>query len=226
MFKKRIVILGDSLGMPRPDEQPPVEYEETYPYLLKQLLPEWEVLSACKRANHATKQGCTQYLYDDIIFIKPTAVVIHLGVVDCAPRLFNNYEKIILNKMPSVIRNKIIAFFSKHRKFFTRRFKKVYVNKKDFEKNIDKLIKTALESKATPILIGIADTNHENKEKSYGFSQNIIDYNAILLALAERHKIAFINMYDKGDKILLSDGIHLQPESHKLIANEIYKAIY
>lgn len=224
---KRLVILGDSLGLATgiksvqtPDA---VEYEETYPYLLKKSLPEWEIISTCKRSNRIDKQASLQWLSDDIILYKPSVVVIHLGICDCAPRIFNRYESFILSNLPLYIREPITAFFSKHRYFFTKHFKKVYVKKMPFKSNMKKLINTICEINAFPILVSIADTNKRNKEKSYNYDKNIQEYNQILLELSKEYNLPYINMFEEGDRILLPDGIHLSTEGSKLLANKIFQ---
>lgn len=61
--KKRIVILGDSLSMPHPEEG--VEYEDTYPYLLWDSLLNkgYEVICRSKRANDTKIQTLSENLF-------------------------------------------------------------------------------------------------------------------------------------------------------------------
>ncbi len=226
---QRLVILGDSLGLPTgiKNTQTPdaIEYEETYPYLLQKLMPEWEIISTCKRSNRVDKQARQQWLFDDIIFYKPKVVVVHLGICDCAPRLFNRYESFILSNLPVSIRNPIITFFSGHRFFFTKHFRKVYVKKLPFKSHMEKIINTICKINSFPILVGIADTNKTNKQKSYNYDINIQKYNQILLKLSKKNNLAYINMHEEGDRILLPDGIHLNKEGCKLLANKIFQIV-
>jgi len=76
--KKRLVLLGDSLGMHRRDDG--VEYDDTYPALLSKMLSDFEVISKHRRANDSQLQ--VSFLEDELISLRPAVVVIHLGIVD------------------------------------------------------------------------------------------------------------------------------------------------
>lgn len=219
--KRRVVILGDSLGMPRPDEEIAIQYEETYPYLLRSFLKEWEVISVCKRGNNVENQVHPQYLFDDIEVYNPKYVVIYLGVVDCAPRLFSQRQQKLLRQLPGAMGKRIISFFSNHRSFFTRLCKKVYVTKVDYQKYMEKLINFVLAKDAIPIIINIVDTNEENKARSYNFTDNILEYNKILLALTQKYKLQLIDIYNLGLDFVLPDGIHLNVKGNEEVARRI-----
>ena len=107
--KQRIVIVSDSLSMPRPSEQPiSLLYEETYPYLLKkQLNNEYEIINRGRRSNTVIDQCNDQNIFDDILYFYPKFVVVHLGICDCAPRLFSKRfgKYIIGNIRPAFLRN-------------------------------------------------------------------------------------------------------------------------
>ena len=87
------------------------------------------------------------------------------------------------------------------------------------------MINTIYKINSFPVLVGIADTNKTNKIKSYNYDINIQEYNQILLKLSKKHNLAYINMYEEGDHILLPDGIHLNKEGCKLLANKIFQIV-
>ncbi len=216
---KKIVILGDSLGLPREE----LKFEETYPYLLQsKLFNDFQVISKHKRANDSKMQSFS--LYDDVELYKPDIVIVHLGIVDCAPRLFYRKEKILFSYINKIV--PIIKIMSKHRFFLTKYLPKVYVNQSEYEKNILKIIHFLEERDIKIILVGITSTNLKNSEKSFSYDENIKRYNSILEKIVEdKKKIDFIDMYQYGEDILLEDGHHLNANGSELLATEIAKII-
>ena len=102
----------------------------------------------------------------------------------------------------------------------------------DFNDNFELLIQTIL--KQTDVkkiaLINIADTNNGNKYRSYGFENNIINYNQVISTLQKKFKskVELIDLFSlsKNNNIILDDGIHISREAHIIIANEIEKVLF
>ncbi len=222
--RERVIILSDSLSMPRPDES--LLYEETYPYLLRQELGNnVEVINRGKRANTIQEQIIDQYVYDDMIFFYPKYVVIQLGIVDCAPRLFSRRfgKYVIGNIKPLFLREFVIEQFSKRRIFFTKHFPRQYVSLPKFSFWYDYLVTLVKDFGSIPIIVNIARTSPENDRRSYGFIQHINNYNEAIEKSAERHKAQVIDMYkiSETNDVLLDDGIHYNKLGSKILAQEI-----
>jgi lysophospholipase L1-like esterase len=218
---KRIVIIGDSLAMPRPEEG--VEYEDTYPYLL--FKKGYEVINRSRRANDIKIQTIEQNILDDVIYLKPDVLVIHLGIVDCAPRIFKRYEKRIINILPSLMKKLIINICSKYRYFITKYRKITYVNEREFEENIIKIIETAKSISKQIIIIKILNTLERNDKRSYNFNKNIQKYNKILEKIANKYNIELIDPNSFGKNGLLKDGIHINKQMHQYLFNKIKEKI-
>lgn len=216
-MKQRIVILGDSLGMARSE----IKFEETYPYILQTSLPDCEIYAKHRRANDSDLQSEFLNIQDDIDYMKADILVIHLGIVDCAPRLFSRAEQKRLQYL-KIISKYIIAFMSKRRFFFTKLFPKVYVDRGSYEKNIRTLILSGKKNAKRVIVVNIADTSVENKKKSYGFEENIKQYNEVLSKLVEENEVELLEMFKITDEsMLLEDGIHLSVKGNHLLAEKI-----
>lgn len=218
---KRIVILGDSLSMPRPNEG--IEYEDTYPYLLSKM--GYEVICRSKRANDTKIQTIEQNILDDVVYLKPNILIIHLGIVDCAPRLFSKFERKLLSLLPKIIRIPIINFFSKRRAFFTKIRQISYVNLKSYESNLEKLINRSKKIVEKIIIIKIKNTTNENDSRSFNFNKKIDKYNNVLDKLSKKYDGIFLidpNNFEDG---LLNDGIHINKNMHKYIASEVQKIL-
>ncbi|MDH4944072.1 SGNH/GDSL hydrolase family protein [Sulfurimonas sp. C5] len=210
------------MAMPRFE----VPLEKTYPYLLKNELKDFEIISKNQRANTIKKQASSQSILDDIVFLNPKILIVHLGIVDCAPRLFTPIENLILSKLKWI--NKfIIAFFSKHRFFFTKYNPKVYVKKSDFYNYYSKLIKECKKNGIEKIfLLNICDTNVENKKKSFNFEKNIYQYNTIIKQIADENNIYMLDMnFQIKENMLLEDGIHINEIGHFKVFEILIKAL-
>jgi lysophospholipase L1-like esterase len=75
------------------------------------------------------------------------------------------------------------------------------------------------------IIIGIADTNDMNKRKSYGYEKNIIEYNRILVEISDEFGCSYVDMFNEGDGIIFSDGIHLNKEGCNIISKRIFSIL-
>lgn len=221
MRNRRIVFIGDSLAMPRFE----IALEHTYPYLIGKEGKN-EVISRNKRANTSISQNNAQNILDDVVFLTPDIVVIHLGIVDCAPRLFTKKQNYLLSKI-KILNKYIIKFFSDNRFFFTKYNPKVYVNKNEFSINITSLIKKCKKYNVSKIyLLNISDTSLKNKKKSFNFNENIINYNSILDDISKKENIPLIDLYSCiTSEMLLEDGIHLNRLGHRKVFEELEKKI-
>ena len=227
-----ITILGDSLSMARIENG--ISYKDTYSYLLSEYIKkDYLVLNKSKRGNTITNQISIQNIYDDVISTNSEYFIIQIGIVDCAPRIISMKEKVILRYLFSEkIQNIYIGFKSKYRRFITKYFPKTYVSLDAFKDNYIHLIEAILKQSNVKkiVVINIADTNLKNKNKSFGFENNIINYNKIIkhLSLLYPDKINIIDLYslsNLNDDILLNDGIHISKYAHVILANEIEKLI-
>jgi len=205
----RIVVLGNSLPIPRPEDG--VGYHDTYPYILTSM--GFEVINKSKRINDIEIQSIETNLLDDVDAFQPNYLIMHFGIVDCSPRLFTKNNRKLLGILPNIITNNIIIFFSKYRYAITR-FRKIIVRVKKNNKNIK------------IIVINITQTNEENRRKSYGFSSNISKYNKIFSKLecdfGPYLTLIDSNLYKNG---LLKDGIHINTGMNRYLACKISKII-
>jgi len=225
----RIIILGNSLTYSRPYRKAP--FNKLYGVKLKDYLRQFgehEVFIIGKNANTTRLQSKKSYLCYDVFQFNPDIVVIHLGISDCAPRLFTEIQGLYLKFLPKYIRTKVVKFYSKYRYFFTRIFPKVYVDPIEFRNKFDSLINQILDFGAHPILINILKTNTHLIERSYNILSNIVRYNLIIKELSEKHNIALIDMYlpsKKFSNLLKEDGIHLSAKGNNLLALKLFNLI-
>lgn len=220
---KRIVLIGDSLGMPRPMDA--VSYEDTYPYLLMHSRDDLEIIPRFCRANDTDRQASTQKLNDDILWLKPDIVCLHLGIVDCAPRLLGKLENKVVSLLPSSFSSKLLRFLSKRRAWFTKVRPKVYVSQDRYEENLKIILNSVQRCNAKSIIVGIMMPPQKLRERSYNFGRNVEVYNNILKQLSVAFKATFldVNSFLKPESHLCNDGIHLNQAGSALLAKKLSK---
>lgn len=214
--RRKIVILGDSLPLPRPEEG--VTFEHTYPYLLQERLrAEALVICRARRLNTTRDQVENRHIRDDVTNIDPDGVIVHIGIVDCAPRIFSRLQGQMVSAIrPRPVRDGFIRFCSRHRRSLTRIRRKQYVGPKEFDRNVARLL-SSLGDRAI-MLVGIAGTTAANKYRSYGLDEEIVRYNSILRRRAGEFGADLLDVYAEGPGLLLSDGIHLNRRGNEFIA--------
>lgn len=207
---KLITILGDPLALPRPE----VSYTDGHPARLSlHLGNEFLVVNKARRNNTVVKQSSLAgegYAWEEIIYMHESRYfIIHLGIVDCAPRIFSLDERRllgILRRLPSggYITNYIRDIRSTHRRFFTKHFPKVYVDKKAFATGLSAIL-SMIQTKTSAtraFIINIADTSSVAKHRSFGFAENIRDYNEIIGSVSQGYpdKVSVIGIYAETAK--------------------------
>ncbi|AEG18373.1 SGNH/GDSL hydrolase family protein [Methanobacterium paludis] len=230
---KIVTVVGDSLSMVRPSEG--IVYQDTYSFKLQKLLgSEFHVVQRSKRMNDFLSQS--YQLEDDVLNNGSNVVVFHIGIVDCAPRLFGKKRHFILNLFLQypVIKNLaylLIKFKSRYRRFWTHYFPKTFVSESKFRERLEYIVnEIRKKTNSSIILINIADTTERNKFKSYDFEKNIKNYNEIIKEVVKKNYdiCNLLNFYDltkNKEKLLLEDGIHISKKGHDILANSLYNKI-
>lgn len=235
---KIITIVGDSLSLPSPDEN--ISLKSTYPFKLQTMLglDKYHVVVRSNGRNNVLTTALRENLDRNVLYNNSTYIVFHLGIVDCAPRLVGLFGDRILYVMTQVQVLKILAklffkFQTRYRWFFTKYFPKTYISKNDFKEKYTLILKEIRE-KARPkkvLILNIAETSEENKQKSYNFGKNIMDYNVILSELVKENSdlCELVDLFSetkrKKNFILAEEGIHLSREGHDYLAEILYEKI-
>lgn len=207
MGRLKIQVIGDSLSLHR--ELEGIPYEKTYPGLMGK----WaDVTLSSKYSNTSDKMNAVISGMD--------YVVIHLGLVDCFPRVYAKDTKKVLFYLPPQLRNIVTFFHRRYRYFFTRMFPKVEVEASDFEKNIIDLVKRVKDSGAKPIIIDIVHVSPQVALRNYGVYENIRKYNSALQRISYYYDCEFIGLNSLTNKIpenMHTDGQHLSIVGHSCL---------
>jgi lysophospholipase L1-like esterase len=211
MEKTRIQIIGDSLSLHRKDEG--ILYKDTYPYILS------------KKYDVVLTSNYSKTTNDNVILAEDTKyVIIHLGLVDCFPRVYAKNTKLILFYLPNQLRQ-IVTFFHRHyRYYFTRMFPRVTTESDEFNYNMRKLLHAINMSGAKPIIVDIVNVSDEVAKRNFNANENIERYNDYLRRLCfaydcERVRLHYMTKHHP--EMLHTDGQHLSKIGHIVLAGLI-----
>lgn len=223
--KDPLVIFGDSLGLPRPEDKtgPTLGGADTYPWLIAAAQPGRKIDSICQR--YFTTQGILTALRAEPTLGAESDVLIHIGLNDCSKRMFLHGQRLSMNLLPEDLRNRIVSFSQKYRgRIITNLPPSHYVKPETFRSNLDEILSTLKSRKARKIAVStiiIPPTRfwHATPHMSFNFTS----YNHDLMAAAYHHKVLMLDIdryvwQDLPSGPLLADGMHLSPVGHKLMA--------
>jgi lysophospholipase L1-like esterase len=227
----KIVLMADSLAMAREGETN-VPYDATYPYLLEQSLRRRFQSDAPMVIERGMRRRTIEYVLDEwyelVDLRKADVVVVHVGIVDCAPRVFLRRERqFVENLRPAFLRESILRNVHQHRRAIVNLRKKVYVPVERFDKLVAQVMERAKQSKLRSlVLVNIITPSVEMDERSPGFIKNVGVYNEVLKSHATRAGAHLIDLDQMirdagGVEQLTVDGIHINETGHAMLATEI-----
>lgn len=206
MTKKRILVISDSLGLPRENPDGMVYFNETWPYLLKE---KYQVV-------HLGIGGATiGQLVDQAAyyrFAKPDIVILQSGIVDCAPRTLTKNEKEFWLNFPLI--NKLVFRLIYKFPNQIRKIRNISLTPpNEFEAQIIKLKNLF---KGIPVFaLSILEATPEYELLVPGISARINFYNKLLKKVFEETYIDLVELIEMG---ICSDYHHLNIVGHEKIS--------
>jgi hypothetical protein len=229
-------LYGDSLALPRLGS---VTFSQRYITILKQWWFSQKVYDDVELVDRSIGGQTIQKLYVmyliDVGYFGPSGdiMIIHTGVVDCAPRPVPTLVRNLISVLPSSLKTPVISFLHNYRS----RIQKSglmwrQANPKKFSYYYSSLLKKAGNDFSKVYCISIAPTNPTMELHSPGFSASVKQYNEIIkncIAQINKKNVYYIDIYTQimndysniDTYILPEDGHHLTPQTHRLIAEEI-----
>lgn len=222
-------IITDSLSLGRIDydknnmENYTIFHYETWPNLLK--FDNVYVNAERKRISEFLISKECQYECIDLI--NPDVIIVQIGVVDCAPRIFSKRENQIINNplFPKFIRDRLIKYRSKNRAKLIKNqpLKRVYVKGDSFAFNLNQFINQNQKTKI--ILIPIL---YDAKNLDTTFTKNCVIYNNLIYDLCKTSINCFtldVDSMTEDSTYFCKDGYHLSKKGHQEISNRLHKTI-
>jgi acyl-CoA thioesterase I len=216
MKRKKIMIITDSIAMPRPD----IRYEETWVYLLKKEFPHYDFIDRPLRGSTSTRLAPQNGGLDLLESYMPDIVILQQGMAECAPRLFRkrSLEYYIVSRiLPLRIREWYIDYVRKHR---GRNPDITDVEPEQFRANITGFVKRARSISAQVLIIPILPPPEILLRKSPHILKNINRFNAIYHEAARSFpNVTIVDPFRSGTDIneLAIDEIHIKPKALGMI---------
>lgn len=228
----KIVVMADSLAMPRQEGEGNIAFEATYPYLLDQSLRRQLGSQTPVVIERGMRRRTIEYVLDEwfelVELRTPDVVVVHVGIVDCAPRVFLRRERrFVENLRPARLRNLVLSFVHRHRRAIVKRRGRVYVPPDRFSALVAQVVQKAKQNKLRSLVfVNIITPPAEMEERSPGFIENVNTYNEILKSQVQGEGIHLVDLNKiirdgGGVEKLTVDGIHINKIGHAMLAREI-----
>jgi len=228
----KIAILADSLALPREDVGGEELLEVTYPFLLDQSLRRQFGADAPIIFERGMRRRTIEYVLDEwdelVVLRQPQIVIVHVGIVDCAPRVFLRREaSFVANIRWGWLRDRIFRFTHKHRQKIVQFRRKVYVPLPRFERLVEQVVqKVGANEGQSLVFINIIRPPDWMEARSPGFQSNVIAYNQVLQRQTRHAFVSLIDLnrmvHDEGGpEALMVDGIHLNERGHALLAQQL-----
>lgn len=211
--RKRILILSDSLALPR--NKPETTFvEDTYPYLLKNHFEVYQCSIGGGLVGDLLKQSFYYSQY------QPDIVILQSGIVDCAPRAYSMREESMFKyyKVFGLVRN-VLSKTITTRKIRSIR-KKVWTKLKDYKSGLNGIIKYFPDATFYALSILPASEDYENLVP--GINKNVNLYNNVLKDIFDTNFISLSEIPSNG---IMSDYHHLTKEGHMFVYQKIVKAL-
>ena len=203
-MKKKVLVLTDSLGLPR-DTPEYCSYENTWPQLLKEKFDIHQVSIGGGTIDQITGQLDYHKLFN------PDIIILQSGIVDCAPRALTKFENELFNKF-FVTRKILNILLPKYSNLLRLKRNKKYTDLFWYSKNIEKVISTFKTKKVYALSILEADDTYHSKVP--GIRRSIGSYNSVL---KEKLMNNYIDLSGIDRKGVMSDSMHLNEEGHRYI---------
>lgn len=215
---KSILIIGDSLGLPRKD----LSYKCTWPYLLSSKLKDFDFIIKLQRAL-TTRHLFEAPKQDWLEFYMPNTVIMQIGIVDCAPRYVKKYGLInkVLATIPSVLSQIIWKLIKRFRK---RSVRYADVSLEDYHQNLVRFLgRCETINTEKVILIKIASPGPSFIKKNPNVPLQIRKYNEILDLLSkENDRVVLVDcLTEINQEFLCDDGYHLNEKGNSLLYNSL-----
>lgn len=227
-----LLLLGDSLGLPRSD-QISGRYrgaETTYGWMLGYKAHPFQPTAVCQR--YFTTDNAVRALTEEPALAQTKHAVIHLGLNDCANRMFLEHERLALSLLSEDLRQQIVGFAQAHRHAILKSLPgRHYVTADKFRTNLD-LICALLRQGGTEkiILTTVILPSSLFWHFTPGINANFAKYNIEVLSAVQRNNATLLDLdrlvTEQGaKKMLVDDGMHLSVEGHRLFTREVVKLL-
>lgn len=206
---KKILILTDSLGLPREHNNDIIQATQTWPSLLSKKFDVCHLGIGGATIDILTNQAAYHR------FFYPNIIIVQSGIVDCAPRTLTRREKNLIENLPFVGRfiYPIIKRYNKQ----IRKWRNAKLSTEElYRSNVKKII--SLFDGKPVYFIGILPASKEYEKIVPGITKSIITFNNILKQEAKGN---YINMDTISQSDILGCHHHLSISGNEYLYKKI-----
>lgn len=215
-MQKRILIITDSLGCPRPQISPSETWTEK---IISKYKEKALVYTYCVYGLKST-----DIPFNWIDNLKPDIIISQFGICDacrraCPENILKVFER--YRKIGQVYQ----GFASEHHFCLTRIWNMHYTDVRTFEEQVKRL---SLTRRSCIAFVPIAPPGDYLIGKTYGVISDVKEYNRIFSKFSKRYNVSLLPVYDgvKADDIIIEeDGHHLNGKGHELVYNAVSRYI-
>lgn len=214
---KRLLIITDSLGAPRTVPEL-VSYDQTWTKMVKEHAQRQGFDVSAHTINGLDTRELLKLVNEKLCLYEPDIVLFQYGIVDCAPRVFSDREKLIfrifhLHKLAAKIGKKYHAALSAKRDVTA-----VSLSEFDgFVGQINDKLRAGLSKPLKVVNIPIGSACQGYVDISPTIKQKIASYNEVIKHHADVFLADFVSA--PVEQIYTKDRHHLNPFGHKLLAD-------
>lgn len=225
-----LYIYNDSLAFRRPGQSENIAF--TYPFLLKDMIEKRvgvRVNLLIRGIGGAGIKEIQKIMLRDsgyLVRVSPSSnvVVLHFGIVDCAPRPITFLLKPLLDRIPR-LGLKMMGVLIRHRRWIQAicSYKKTPI--KQFIRRYKAILRLCSRVGTSPLFTGMPLPPLLTESRSPGFRRSVAAYNQ---AIREINAAAFCDIEGALDEssreeILLPDGHHLTEFGHQYYAKILFE---
>lgn len=214
---KIVLCNGDSLGMPREN----VLFEDTWFFRLSNSLPKEKFcfINNFRRANTTNALASKDFLEN----YNPNIVIIQLGIVDCAPRIYNTNSLLIkiINRLPTYFKD-FFWFISK--KYKKRSQENAEVSLHKFKENIENFVQRCkITGIDKCIFIKIQIPGQAMVKKNPEIINSITLYNEVFDQVAVKYSfVKVLNpLFEGNQNWYVEDGYHVNKNGFQQVYNSL-----
>ncbi len=223
--RARWLVIADSLALPRPG----VPYECTWPFLLQERFAHWDWI------NLARRESTTDRLNTDgdgsggdcLEFYEPDGVILHLGICDCAPRLYRRRDPLqyVIFNLPGGLGRRVTNLVERH---IGRKVRYAWVGPEKFEANLEKYLGRCRRFGTRVVALEIMPVDGDILKKNPEIVGRIALYNEIYRRVESRHPdFHVVRIFEPGVSMKdhAVDGYHLNREGGLLVAQGLERVL-
>ena len=220
-MNEKVLFLGDSLGLPRPDRS--TIDVETWPQIVAEKLHHKNIkfffhFTGASHSGTLIRMRKGGYLagYD------PDILVLQIGIVDCANRALREGTREFISRIPIIRRivRRIVGTF--HRQILSLR-NITYVSRKKFRSNLIEL--RSLFDGVRFVIIPIAPASDYYCKLMPRIRKNIEDYNEILGDVFPDSFLKEAYLGSRPEDLMLDDFHHLSKFGHEIVSECVVEKI-